>query len=110
MFLILKLSLKTHNIKNFHNFNSIVKKIFKPDVYVGPIVKKKKIKKFCILRSPFKHKDSRDQLEIRFFKEIFFFKLNTKERLITFIVLFLKYLPMNLLQDIYFDIKIEKHF
>ncbi len=29
-----------------------------------------KIKKFCVLRSPFKHKDAREQFEIRFYKQI----------------------------------------
>lgn len=45
---------------------SIIKRIFLPT----------KIKKFCVLRSPFKHKDSREQFEIRFYKEIIYLRCN----------------------------------
>jgi small subunit ribosomal protein S10 len=79
-------------IKNFSNIYSLdvnnLRRVFLPC----------KIKKFCVLRSPFKHKDSREQFEIRLYKEIFYLNCN-----INFLN---KLTSINLPFGVYFDLKI----
>ncbi|MGX7576415.1 30S ribosomal protein S10 [Candidatus Vidania fulgoroideorum] len=62
----------SYKILNFYiiNFLSYLKKNFIS--YKGPFSLPLKIKKFDILRSPHKDKDSRDQFEIRTYKKIIY--------------------------------------
>lgn len=56
--------------------------------FIGPVLLPKKVTKFSILSSPFKHKDSRDQLEIREFKGLFFLHESKIKEALLFIKLY----------------------
>ncbi|MGX7582739.1 30S ribosomal protein S10 [Candidatus Vidania fulgoroideorum] len=73
--LLISLCYKTINYytKNFLNFLNKNFVIFK-----GPLNLPKEIKKFDILRSPHKDKDSRDQFEIRKYKRLIILKFCNK--------------------------------
>ena len=103
--LILKLTLSSFNSKNLVLISNKIKKKVICKKILGPIYLPLKIKKFCVLRSPFKHKDSRDQFEIRFFKTVFFINLKDKFRTVKFFKTLFNFISFEISKDIFYDIK-----
>lgn len=80
----LKLTLTSFYSKYITFFSFLLKKYLKSFNIIGPIFNPVKIKRFCVLRAPSRHNDSRDQLELRLYKSTFFVKINTKQNFIVF--------------------------
>jgi len=72
--------------------------------FIGPFNLPIKKKVFCVLRSPFVNKDSRDHFELRKYSSIFICKFNNVVNLIKFLKLFFKKLSFEISNNIFIEI------
>lgn len=101
----LKLTLSSFDLKQLELISTKMSKILGSKKVVGPIFLPIKFKKFCILRSPFKHKDSRDEFEMRFHKVMFFINLKDKIRVVKFFKILFHFISFNFSKDVLYNIK-----
>lgn len=103
--LILKLTLSSFDLKQLELISKKMSEAMACKKIVGPIFLPVKFQKFCILRSPFKHKDSREEFEMRFHKVVFFINLNDKIRAIKFFKILFHFISFHFSKDILYNIK-----
>jgi len=72
--------------------------------FCGPIFIPKKRKVFCVLRSPFANKDSRDHFELNLYSVELYSSFSTEETLLKFIRLFFKKLSFKITNNICIEI------
>ncbi|AFP84023.1 uS10/mL48 family ribosomal protein [Candidatus Carsonella ruddii] len=83
---MIKITLKSHFIIEINSFlYFFIKNLKKKYIYIGPFFMPKKIEKFTILVSPHVDKNARDQIQINYFKVIFYIK-NFDINLLNFLI------------------------
>lgn len=101
----LKLIIYSYNESILVTFiNSLLKEKLKANL-CGPIFLPRKRRVFCVLRSPFVNKDSRDHFELNLYSVEFYSKFSTDDRLLKFLRLFLKKLSFKITNNVYIEIK-----
>lgn len=82
-----------------------LEKELKTKNFTGPFFLPKKKKVFCVLRSPFVNKDSRDIFEIRTYSAFFIAKFNSLVNLLKFLKLMFKKFSFEFSNNVYIKIK-----
>lgn len=100
-----RLTINCYNKQILLNFITAVKREFNNAHVIGPILHPYRKKVFCVLRSPFSNKDSRDHFEIRFYSAVFICKFNTYVNALKFIRLLFKKLSFKFTNNIFISLE-----
>jgi len=73
--------------------------------FFGPVFSPKKRKVFCVLRSPFVNKDSRDHFELNLHSATFYSTFSADKSLLKFLRTFFKKLSFRITNNISVEIK-----
>lgn len=96
----LKVIIMSYNYRILIEFIRALTKELQGRYYYGPFFLPEEKKIFCVLRSPFVNKDSRDHFELRLYSVKFYSKFATEENLLKFLKLFMKKLSFKITNNI----------
>lgn len=100
----LKLKLFSYNVKILNVLIDAINKETKGAFFLGPYRLPIERKVFCVLRSPFVNKDSRDHFEIKKYSVFFICKFRKTNNIIKFLKLIFKKLSFEISNNIFVQI------
>lgn len=102
-----RLKIKSYNKLVLLNFLNSFNFEFNNPYTIGPFMQPQNKKVFCVLRSPFSNKDSRDHFELRLYSSTFICRFNNYSNSLKFIRLLFKKLSFKFTNNIF--ISLEKY-
>ncbi len=102
---IFRLKVDSYNRSVLLNFLRSFKSEFNSPYTIGPFMQPYRKKVFCVLRSPFSNKDSRDHFELRLYSAVFICKFNNYSNSLKFIRLLFKKLSFKFTNNIFISIE-----
>lgn len=100
-----RLKINCYNKQILLNFLTSFKREFENLYVIGPILYPYRKKVFCVLRSPFSNKDSRDHFELRLYSAVFICKFNNYTNGLKFIRLLFKKMSFKFTNNIFITLK-----
>src|SRR3546814_4914088 len=100
----LKLKLFSYNIKVLNFIINAINQEVKGTYFLGPYRLPVERKVFCVLRSPFVNKDSRDHFEIKKYSVFFICNFKQTKNIIKFLKLIFKKLSFKISNNIFVKI------
>lgn len=100
----LKIRISSYNPKVLHLIIKTIKNEINGKYFLGPFNLPMKRKVFCVLRSPFVNKDSRDHFELRTYSSVFICKFNSVINLVKFLKLLFKKLSFEISNNLFIEI------
>lgn len=101
----LKMTIHTYNESILRTFIHSFSKERLNGYFYGPIFLPERKKVFCVLRSPFVNKDSRDHFELNLYSASFYSAFSTDESLLKFLRTFFRKLSFKITNNIFLEIK-----
>jgi Ribosomal protein S10 len=100
----IKLTIHSYNESILKAFIHAFSKENLDDYFYGPVFLPEKKNVFCVLRSPFVNKDSRDHFELNLYSVTFYSTFSTDENLLKFLKTFFKKLSFRITNNISVEI------
>lgn len=100
-----RLKIDSYNKTVLLNFLNSFKSEFNNLYTIGPFMHPYRKKVFCVLRSPFSNKDSRDHFELRLYSAVFICKFTSYSNSLKFIRLLFKKLSFKFTNNVFISIK-----
>ena len=101
----LSLTIRSYNQSVLKAFARAFSKECAGNYFCGPVFLPEEKKVFCVLRSPFVNKDSRDHFELNLYSINFYSIFSTDENLLKFLRTFLKKLSFKITNNIFVEVK-----